>query len=82
MTKAKRDKMMRMVRYKQKLLNQVHARLIVAHLLILLMILFIALIRTSQNNQIEGRINLTVYESYDDHNTVILPATVLSDEVK
>lgn len=61
---------------RRRKLNQSFAYLIIANLLIMLAIMFIVVIKSaevSQNNQIEGESNSTVYES-EDHNTVTSPA--------
>lgn len=79
MTNAKKKRIMK---YRQKKLNQMFANLFVINLIIVFVILFSAMVRACQNNQIEGETKLTVYESntvikFDDHNTVIPPANVL-----
>lgn len=79
MMRAKRS---RMIKYKQKKLNQMFAHLFVMNACIVLMILVSVTVRTSRNNQIEGEIITSVHESnntivFDNHDTVNPPANVL-----
>lgn len=77
MTKSKKKRMMK---YMQKQLNRTFAYIMLMNILIVFMIVSTVFVRTSGNNQIEGRNYLTVYES-NDHNTVSLPANVLTDNL-
>lgn len=84
MTKSKKKRMMK---YRQKQLNQMFAYLLVANVCIVAFIATTIMVRTSGNNQIEDGNYLTVYESTiaevsnknenNDHNTVTPPANVL-----
>jgi hypothetical protein len=81
MTKAKKKRIMK---YKQKQLNQMFAYLFVVNAIIVLMIVLTAMVRTSGNNKNEDGNYLTVYESttIDDHNTVVSSANVLPNDSK
>ena len=76
--RAKRIKM-----YKQTILNERFAHTIIINMLIILMVLFIAALKSdkaSGNNQNEGRINFAMYESeVNDHNIANSPATALKE---
>ena len=76
--RAKRIKM-----YKQTILNERFAHTIIINMLIILMVLFIAALKSdkvSGNNQNEGRINFAIYESeVNDHNIANSPATALKE---
>lgn len=76
--RAKRIKM-----YKQTILNERFAHTIIINMLIILMVLFIAVLKSdkaSGNNQNEGRINFAMYESeVNDHNIANSPATALKE---
>lgn len=75
---TKRAKMERMRRYKQKQLNRAFAILLIMHVFIELTFMCASLVRTSENNQIEGGEFLVVYEPEDkgDHTTATPPANV------
>lgn len=79
----------RIMKYRQKQLNQTFKNLFVANLSIVFMIMFTVVAKTSENNKIDDRNQLTVYESViadannlnekDNHDTAISSATVLHD---
>lgn len=78
MTKAKRKRIMK---YRQKQLNQMFAYLLIMNICIVLMIVFTAMIGISGNNKREGEDYLTIYES-NDHNIVNSSANVLSNNLE
>ena len=79
MTKAKKK---RLIKYRQKQLNQMFAYVFIMNVIIILVILLFAFVRTCQNNQIEGERKSTAHESISyDQDAVISPATVLLSEV-
>lgn len=79
-----KNKRKRMMRYRQKQLNQMFAYLLIMNIAIVFMIVSTVMVRTSGNNKNEGGSYLTVYESTiatispanDNHNTATPPANV------
>lgn len=80
MTNVKNGKKARMKKYNQKRIDQMFGNLFVTNAIIVAMIIGTVLVKSCENNQIEGGNISTVYESSsvfsvsDNHDTVILPA--------